>query len=381
VTLFDRDFRHRFTNQRLIDFLKLPADVIGPGAALLDILRYQARRGDFGPRENAEQLARARFEMITRPDGATFERRTKEGRHLEFKFVSLRNGDTIAVTRDITEIKEREEALAQAKAAAEAARDAAEQERATAEAANQSKSTFLATMSHEIRTPMNGVLGMMEVLERQGLNDRQRRSVATMRDSAQALLRIIDDLLDFSKIEAGKLEMEETAFSLSGLIDGSTETFRPQAIAKGLQIDTSIAAGSNDALMGDPTRVRQILFNLLGNAVKFTEQGGVKVHAATTSLGDGATRVTLSVLRPGRFLDHAPLRRHRSRPVDRAAAGRTNGRRDHGAEHGGPRFDVHGDAGPEDGAGRFPAAGFVAAARQADRQHAAQRTHARAGGR
>ncbi len=94
--------------------------------------------------------------------------------------------------------------------------DAAETARAEAEAANEAKSTFLATMSHEIRTPMNGVLGMMEVLERQGLGDDQLPLVATMHDSAQALVRIIDDVLDFSKIEAGRLELETTAFSLSG---------------------------------------------------------------------------------------------------------------------------------------------------------------------
>src|SRR4029077_20859133 len=95
---------------------------------------------------------------------------------------------------------------------------AAEVARVEAEAANEAKSTFLATMSHEIRTPMNGVLGMMDVLERQALSNDQRPLVATMRDSAQALLRIIDDVLDFSKIEAGRLELEETAFSLSGLV-------------------------------------------------------------------------------------------------------------------------------------------------------------------
>ena len=121
-------------------------------------------------------------------------------------------------------------------------------------------------MSHEIRTPMNGVLGMIDVLQRQGLDGPQRRTVSTIRDSAQSLLRIIDDVLDFSKIEAGRLELEETAFSLSGLIEGVAGTFRQQAIIKGLALDVEIDAGSDDALVGDPTRVRQVLFNLLGNA-------------------------------------------------------------------------------------------------------------------
>jgi PAS domain S-box-containing protein len=295
VALFDPDFRCKFINQRLMDFLSFSPDVVKPGASMLDILRYQAKRGDFGPPGEAERLARARFELIATPGGSAFERRTAEGRHLEFKFIPLPNGDTIAVTRDITGLKEREDALAQAKGLAEHARDTAERERAEAEAATQAKSTFLATMSHEIRTPMNGVLGMMEVLEHQGLDDKQRKSVATMRDSAQALLRIIDDLLDFSKIEAGRLELEDTAFSLSGLIGGSLDTFRPQAEAKGLLLESSIAPGSNDALVGDPTRVRQILFNLLANAVKFTKRGGVQVRAATVPLGHGTVRVTLAV--------------------------------------------------------------------------------------
>jgi len=173
--------------------------------------------------------------------------------------------------------------------------DAAETARGEAEAANEAKSTFLATMSHEIRTPMNGVLGMMEVLERQGLDDGQRPLVATMRDSAQALLRIIDDVLDFSKIEAGKLELEETAFSLSELAAGAVDTFRPQAVAKGLAIEAEIAPGSEDARLGDPTRIRQIVFNLLSNAVKFTERGAIVVRAATAPLGSGRTRVTLAV--------------------------------------------------------------------------------------
>jgi CheY-like chemotaxis protein len=126
-----------------------------------------------------------------------------------------------------------------------------------------------------------------------------------MRDSAQALLRIIDDVLDFSKIEAGRLELEETAFSLSGLVSGAIETLRPQAAATGLAIAAEIEAGSDDALVGDPTRIRQILFNLLSNAVKFTEHGEIVVRAGTAPLGGGQTRVMLAVKDTGIGLDAA----------------------------------------------------------------------------
>src|SRR4029077_3167541 len=183
--------------------------------------------------------------------------------------------------------------------------DAAETARVEAEAANEAKSTFLATMSHEIRTPMNGVLGMMEVLERQGLGDDQLPLVATMRDSAQSLMRIIDDVLDFSKIEAGRLELEETAFSLSGLVAGAVDTLRPQAAAKGLAIAAYVNPGSDDRLIGDPTRIRQILFNLLSNAIKFTEYGEIVVRAGTAPLGGGRTRVTLAVKDTGIGLEAA----------------------------------------------------------------------------
>src|SRR5215468_436943 len=191
------------------------------------------------------------------------------------------------------------DAAERARTDAAASRDAAEQARREAEAANLAKSTFLATMSHEIRTPMNGVLGMIEVLERQELTKDQRRMIVTMRESAQALLRIIDDVLDFSKIEAGRLELEATPFSLSGLVEGALNTFRPQVLAKGLTLDSEIDAGSQDALVGDPTRVRQILFNLLSNAIKFTTNGGVRVHAGTAPLGGGNTRATLTVTDTG----------------------------------------------------------------------------------
>ena len=167
------------------------------------------------------------------------------------------------------------------------ARDAALAAQREAENANQAKSTFLATVSHEIRTPMNGVLGMIDVLERTQLNADQIDALATVRYSASSLLRIIDDILDFSKIEAGRLDLERIELSTVELIEGTAETLAPQAAAKGLKLMAYVAADAPARVIGDPLRLQQILFNLLGNAIKFTERGSVRLsleNAADRSL-------------------------------------------------------------------------------------------------
>jgi signal transduction histidine kinase/CheY-like chemotaxis protein len=309
ITLIDENFNWKFSNEQFSRFLDVPPDITRPGVSCYDVIRYQALRGDFGETDDIEKIVQERAALMRTPGGSRYERLTRSGRYIEFTHRPLADGTLLGVFRDITELKRRESEQADARDAAEMALAEAERERAEAEAANQAKSTFLATMSHEIRTPMNGVLGMMEVLDRQGLSASQQRTVATMRDSAQALLRIIDDVLDFSKIEAGRLELEAAPFSLSGLIDGVLSTFQAQGNAKGLMLTGSVEPGSDDTLIGDATRVRQILFNLLGNALKFTERGRVTVNARTAPLGGGRTRVTLAVEDTGIGIDEEQRRR------------------------------------------------------------------------
>ncbi|MBC7908301.1 MAG: response regulator [Rhodospirillaceae bacterium] len=148
-----------------------------------------------------------------------------------------------------------------------------------AETANQAKSSFLAAMSHEIRTPMNGVIGMLELLTHTPLDGEQTELITTIRESGLALLGIIDDVLDFSKIEAERLELERLPVDFAHLIDSVVQTVAPAAAAKNLTMAAFTDPAIPPLVLGDPVRLRQILFNLTGNAVKFTETGRVAVFA------------------------------------------------------------------------------------------------------
>ncbi|HEY1291667.1 MAG TPA: response regulator [Chloroflexota bacterium] len=200
--------------------------------------------------------------------------------------------NVIGMGEDITERKLAEEQRKQFEAALEEARDLALQ-------ASLAKSDFLATMSHEIRTPMNGVIGMTGLLMDTELTPRQREYAEAVRRSGEALLAIINDILDFSKIEAGKLELELARVDLREAVEDVVGLLAEQAQAKGLELAAVVQSDVPSGLQGDPGRIRQVLMNLVGNAVKFTQRGEVTVHARLSERTPDAALVRFEVTDTG----------------------------------------------------------------------------------
>jgi PAS domain S-box-containing protein len=235
-----------------------------------------------GPETNQRRIARIRAAM-SRGEGISTDvvNYAKSGRkfHLHIEIQPVRNaaGDLenfIAVETDITARVETEHQLRRAKA--------------EADAASRAKSEFLASMSHEIRTPMNGVIGMTSLLMETMLTVEQRDYVNTIRTSGEALLTIINDILDFSKIESGKMELERAPFDLGACIEEALDLFALQAAAKKLEIGYYLASDVPTWIVGDITRLRQVLVNLINNAVKFTPSGSISLEIRRLPVDEAA---------------------------------------------------------------------------------------------
>ena len=277
IAFFDAEDRAIVWNSRYADLVD-PAGSLTPGQSFHDLMRANIAAGAHPAaigREDewlAERLAsRHRLGSDEHKNGERWVRATRR---------RSRDGGIVTVCVDVTEFRRAEETL-------EHARDAAE-------TANKAKSEFLANISHELRTPLNGVLGIAEVLARTPLTDKQKEMVETIRSSGASLDALVSDLIDLARLESGKIAAQTETFSVAQAIKTAANTYRIQAKRKKIAFVVDIAPDADAPVIGDATRLRQILANLFSNAVKFTDQGEVRITVDRPEAGGESVRFTVS---------------------------------------------------------------------------------------
>ena len=293
--LYDREERLLTCNQRYRDIYHASAPAMEPGAKFEDILRFGLVQGQHNDAVGREEDWIAERLRQHRAATGTFEQQLSDGRWVRAHDHATPDGGRVGLRVDITQLKEHETALDTARQAAEAA--------------NRAKSAFLANMSHEIRTPMNGVVGMAELLCDTALTEEQRLFAETIRSSGEALLVIINDILDYSKIEAERLTLRPEPFDLERTIHEVTMLLQPRAREKGIDLMIDFDMFLPTRFVGDPGRLRQVLTNLIGSAVKFTEAGHVLTRIVGVEAEDGRQTLHVTVEDTGigvapAYLDH-----------------------------------------------------------------------------
>ncbi len=293
--LFDREERLLACNQRYREMFPDSADMMLPGTSFEDLLRNGLRNSHVPEAVGREEDWLADRLQHFRAADTIAENTLASGQVILESDHVTPDGGRVGLRTDITAIREQQAQL-------EAARKAAE-------AANRAKSAFLANMSHEIRTPMNGVVGMAELLCDTSLSEEQRLFAETIRSSGEALLVIINDILDYSKIEAERLTLRPEPFDLERTIHEVTMLLQPRAREKGIDLMIDFDMFLPTRFVGDPGRLRQVLTNLIGNAVKFTEKGHVLTRVVGIDDEDGNQTLHVTVEDTGigiapEYLDH-----------------------------------------------------------------------------
>lgn len=283
-----------FCNDALASMLEMPTDMAAPGKQWRDIFRFCVRRGDLGSPDVAADTLRSWEENLAagKPVFADFRVEGRKWIHVEANITG--SDHWLAIFTDVTDTKEREEELTRLLQ--------------RAEAADRAKSEFLANMSHEIRTPMNGVLGMAELLAKSNLDTRQKTFIDIIVKSGNALLTIINDILDFSKIDAGQMKLRKAPFDPVEAIEDVATLLSSSAAEKDIELIVRGDASVRETVMGDAGRFRQIITNLVGNAVKFTEKGHVFIDLMSKPAGPGKMMLTVRIEDTGLGIPEEKLR-------------------------------------------------------------------------
>ncbi|WP_422372992.1 PAS-domain containing protein [Hoeflea sp.] len=276
-----RDAKIEFVNESFFELLDVPAGAVSIGTDLDEYFDFCQSRGDYGCDEEAAATRSKTLEYHRNGIAHSLERQTTSGRWLRIDAKPTQDNGMVISYTDITEAKARETDL--------------QDLLGKAESADRAKSEFLANMSHEIRTPMNGVLGMAELLSRTELDTRQRTFTDIIVKSGTALLTIINDILDFSKIDAGQVTLEAEPFDLRETIEDVAGLISGRAAERDIELIVRIDPALPARLIGDSGRIRQIVTNLAGNAIKFTETGHVLVEVTVNGETDAGVDLVFRV--------------------------------------------------------------------------------------